>query len=356
MGSPRNASASVLIFRRTIALSSWGVYDLFSIVTLWSVPILRLICITVRSGFRTAWRFAGSPTRICPSFVNAITDGNILPPYVEPSALGMIRGVPPSMYAASEFVVPRSIPMILGICFTLALDDNDLRGTQDAIVQAITLPDDLLNEAVRRSRNGNLLDAVVDIRIEDLSLRGDFLEAGILEGLQEIAANESDPVPRRSVEGRDRGIEFIEDGEELGYEDLVSEPHHGFHLPLRPLPIVLELRLEILQAGEEFLVLTPRVRGFVLVGRYRRRRFSSKALAGLVRLLFLRLLHGPYLLCHASVPLGRRSGSPFGVGTRRRGRRSDTLPSRRPDRPGPGGRSLDGWSDPQARGHERSPA
>src|SRR3972149_8569822 len=108
----------------------------------------------------------------------------------------MIRGVPPSMYAASEFVVPRSIPMILGMCFTLALDDNDLRGTQDAIVQAITLPDDLLNEAVRRSRHGNLLDAVVGIKIEDLSLRGDFLEAGILEGLQESAANEPGPARR----------------------------------------------------------------------------------------------------------------------------------------------------------------
>src|SRR3972149_213523 len=164
MGSPRNASASVLIFRRTIALSSWGVYDLFSIVTLWSVPILRLICITVRSGFRTAWRFAGSPTRICPSFVNAITDGNILPPYVEPSALGMIFGVPPSMYAASEFVVPRSIPMILGIVLTFLLHDDDLGGPQDLSLEVVPLPDDLLHDAVRRPRVVHLLDALVEGR------------------------------------------------------------------------------------------------------------------------------------------------------------------------------------------------
>ena len=95
--SPRNASASVLILRRIIALISWGLYGFPSIVTLKSVPILRLICMIVRSGFSTAWRFAGSPTRICPSFVNATTDGNIFPPYVEPSALGMIFGAPPSM-------------------------------------------------------------------------------------------------------------------------------------------------------------------------------------------------------------------------------------------------------------------
>src|SRR3989454_128026 len=96
---------------------------------------------TVRSGFRTAWRFAGSPTRI-PSFVKATTDGNIFPPYALPSALGMIRGVPPSMYAASELVVPRSIPMILAICFTSVLDDNDLSGTQDAVVEPVALPYD----------------------------------------------------------------------------------------------------------------------------------------------------------------------------------------------------------------------
>src|SRR4030066_2374366 len=101
----------------------------------------------VFSGFRTAWRFAGSPTRI-PSFVNATTDGNILPPYVEPSALGMIFGVPPSMYAASEFVVPRSILMILGIVLTFLLHDDALGGPQDLSLEVVPLPDDLLHDAV----------------------------------------------------------------------------------------------------------------------------------------------------------------------------------------------------------------
>ena len=92
------------------------------------MPIFRLICMTVLSGFSTAWRFAGSPTKI-PSFVKATTDGNIFPPYALPSALGMILGAPPSMHAASELVVPRSIPMILAIDITLISHDDDLGRT-----------------------------------------------------------------------------------------------------------------------------------------------------------------------------------------------------------------------------------
>src|SRR5712691_4386663 len=119
----------------------------------------------VFSGFSTACRFAGSPTRT-PSFVKATTDGNIFPPYALPSALGMIFGVPPSMYAASEFVVPRSIPMILAICFTSVLDDNDLSGTQDAIVEPKALPHDRLHDAVLHLRVGHLLDAIHLVRVE----------------------------------------------------------------------------------------------------------------------------------------------------------------------------------------------
>ena len=43
-----------------------------------------------------AWRFAGSPTKSCPSFVKATTDGNILPAIVGPSALGITEACPPS--------------------------------------------------------------------------------------------------------------------------------------------------------------------------------------------------------------------------------------------------------------------
>ncbi len=61
--SPKKASASVLILRKISAEISWGVYFLPSTLTVSSVPIFLLICMTVFSGFSTACLFAGSPTR-----------------------------------------------------------------------------------------------------------------------------------------------------------------------------------------------------------------------------------------------------------------------------------------------------
>src|ERR1041384_7831357 len=71
-------------------------------------PMKRLIEKIVFWGLVTACRFATWPTSRSPSFVNATTDGVTRPP----SALGMTTGSPPSMTATTEFVVPRSIPMI----------------------------------------------------------------------------------------------------------------------------------------------------------------------------------------------------------------------------------------------------
>src|SRR5258705_4687271 len=63
------------------------------------------------SGFVTACRLATWPTRISPSFVKATTEG------VRrlPSWLGMTTGVPPSITATTELVVPRSMPITLPI-------------------------------------------------------------------------------------------------------------------------------------------------------------------------------------------------------------------------------------------------
>src|SRR4051794_28103593 len=60
-------------------------------------------------GLVTAWRFASWPTSRSPVLVNATTDGTVRPP----SADAMTVGSPPSMTATTEFVVPRSMPMIL---------------------------------------------------------------------------------------------------------------------------------------------------------------------------------------------------------------------------------------------------
>ena len=75
----------------------------------------RLIEYTVFSGFVTAWRFATWPTSRSPVFVKPTTEGVVRPP----SWFGMTTGCPPSMTATTEFVVPRSIPMILFMLLSL---------------------------------------------------------------------------------------------------------------------------------------------------------------------------------------------------------------------------------------------
>src|SRR5215217_7418567 len=65
----------------------------------------------VFSGFVTAWRLATWPTSRSPAFVNATTEGVVRPP----SWLGITTGEPPSMTATTEFVVPRSIPIIFAM-------------------------------------------------------------------------------------------------------------------------------------------------------------------------------------------------------------------------------------------------
>src|SRR3979490_1500138 len=69
----------------------------------------RLIEYTVFSGFVTACRFATWPTRRSPVFVMATSDGVVR----APSWLGITTGSPPCITATTEFVVPRSIPIIL---------------------------------------------------------------------------------------------------------------------------------------------------------------------------------------------------------------------------------------------------
>jgi hypothetical protein len=71
----------------------------------------RLIEKTVFSRLVIACRFAIAPTNRSPAFENATIDGVVRPP----SALGMSSGFPASITATHEFVVPRSIPIILDI-------------------------------------------------------------------------------------------------------------------------------------------------------------------------------------------------------------------------------------------------
>src|SRR3954453_11819912 len=71
----------------------------------------RLIEKTVLVGLVTAWRLATVPTRRSPDWAKATTDGVVRPP----SAFSMTVGSPPSRTAMHEFIVPRSIPMVLAM-------------------------------------------------------------------------------------------------------------------------------------------------------------------------------------------------------------------------------------------------
>src|SRR5690625_936796 len=60
------------------------------------------------SGFVIAWRFATSPTCLSP-FLKETTDGVVR----FPSGFGITTDSPPSITDTHEFVVPKSIPIIL---------------------------------------------------------------------------------------------------------------------------------------------------------------------------------------------------------------------------------------------------
>src|ERR1041385_7559259 len=105
-------------------------------------PMKRLIEKTVFCGFVTACRFATCPTSRSPSFVKATTDGVTRPP----SALGMTTGSPPSITATTEFVVPRSIPMIFSAMTTAPYLWVDAR-SEHPVAQASAMPGKDVNMA-----------------------------------------------------------------------------------------------------------------------------------------------------------------------------------------------------------------
>src|SRR5271168_5445616 len=69
----------------------------------------------VFSGLVIAWRLATWPTSRSPLLVKPTTDGVVRPP----SSLGITLGSPPSITATTEFVVPKSIPIIFAIASLL---------------------------------------------------------------------------------------------------------------------------------------------------------------------------------------------------------------------------------------------
>src|SRR5579863_1970468 len=80
-------------------------------------PIRRLIAKSVFCGLVTAWRLAGWPTSTSPSLVKATIEGVVR----SPSLFSMTRGLPPSMIATHELVVPRSMPITLAMSYSAGI-------------------------------------------------------------------------------------------------------------------------------------------------------------------------------------------------------------------------------------------
>src|SRR3989344_4423017 len=87
---------------------------------------------------RIIWRLATSPTKF---LTGSTIDGVVLRPV---SAAGITLGVPPSITATQELVVPKSIPIIFDICFYFSGSDN-------MIVYFITLSKNFCNGIIRLS-------------------------------------------------------------------------------------------------------------------------------------------------------------------------------------------------------------
>src|SRR3954470_6923264 len=74
-------------------------------------PISLLTAKTVASGLVIAWRLAICPTSRSPASVKPTIEGVVR----LPSELGITTGSPPSITATHELVVPRSMPITLGM-------------------------------------------------------------------------------------------------------------------------------------------------------------------------------------------------------------------------------------------------
>src|ERR1700704_5064134 len=98
---------------------------------------------TVFSGFVTAWRFATWPTSRSPVLVNATTDGVIR----LPSGLVMTTGSPPSMTATTEFVVPRSMPMIFSAIEVAPISREGDARASPLVASASGVPENHVNMA-----------------------------------------------------------------------------------------------------------------------------------------------------------------------------------------------------------------
>src|SRR3990170_2293759 len=253
--SPRYASASDFNFWRIMALISGGLKclplassttmpsDLGSFVTSYGTSVLlrctsgsskrrpmkRLMLKMVFSGFVMACRLATWPTSRSPLLAKATTDGVMRPP----SAFVMTWGSPPSMTATTEFVVPRSMPMILPIGSSVLLRvvrHSDEARPDDPVVQAVPALQ-LADHLVVGMVGGRLVDdRLVEVRIERMADRIDRPDPLALEDVPQLAFHQPHPldpgVLRVGRHALESPVEVVKNAEQLADEDRVAELAH----------------------------------------------------------------------------------------------------------------------------------
>src|SRR5262245_30111835 len=176
----------------------------FCTTSSWNLrPMSRLTANNVFCGLVTAWRLADWPTSTSSSLVNATMDGVVR----SPSLFSMTRGLPLSMMATQELVVPRSMPMTLPISNSpkffvqtwplcggpvvsfkkisaLGRRHDDARRPQQSPVEQIPALHDGKHR-IRRGVRGLRHHGFVLLRIERRAFRVQFLDLRLLEGLRD---------------------------------------------------------------------------------------------------------------------------------------------------------------------------
>src|SRR5260221_9652696 len=190
-----------------------------------------------------------------------------------PSFVGMTWGLPPSMKAMQQFVVPRSIPMIWpngpSLRSVLAgrrrgsrargprgLRDDHLHHRRPEDPACVDIPlADLLDDRVGGEAGPRLRgDGLVEGRIERLAERLDRLHPHLPEALAELPPDERDalPEPRRLGGLGERAVEVVEPGDDLPKDSRGGPEAILLPLALHPLPEVVEIgaspEVQIVQA------------------------------------------------------------------------------------------------------------
>src|SRR5882762_5917946 len=158
-----------------------------------------------------------------------------------PSEFSITLGLPPSMIATHELVVPRSMPMIFAmgmpllpiyvtygvsvVAFKLLGDGNERR-PQHAIMQHVAFLHERNHGIGFAAARFDRRHCMVAMGVEALALRRtDFPDVGALERRPELLQGQLDPAAqclRTGVFAAERGLHAVEDRQELLGEALHS--------------------------------------------------------------------------------------------------------------------------------------